>query len=283
MGKQKRREVELVVISDVHLGTYGCHAEELLKYLKSIKVKHLVLNGDIIDMWQFSKRYWPKTHTQVLKHISGLLTKNTKVTYLTGNHDENLRRFSGLRLGSFHLADKKVIALDGKRAWLFHGDVFDVTMKHSKWLARLGSVGYDMLIHLNTFINFILRLVGREKISLSKRVKDSVKKAIQFIQDFEKTAADIAISNHFDFVICGHIHQPQMREIANDHGAVMYLNSGDWVENLTALEYNAGQWKIYQYREDRIAQRTKLPKRLKDSRNNEEIFNDLVNQFITPQ
>jgi UDP-2,3-diacylglucosamine pyrophosphatase LpxH len=283
MGQNKKREVELVVISDVHLGTYGCHAEELLKYLKSIKVKHLVLNGDIIDMWQFSKSYWPKTHTQVLKHISGLLTKNSKVTYLTGNHDENLRKFSGLRLGSFHLADKKVIALDGKKAWLFHGDIFDVTMKHSKWLARLGSIGYDMLIHINTFINFLLRLMGREKISLSKRVKDSVKKAVQFIQDFEKTAADIAISNRFDFVVCGHIHQPQMRNISNGKGEVMYLNSGDWVENLTALEYNAGQWKIYNYREDEIAQRLKLPKRFKDNKNNQEIFNDLVTQFLSPQ
>jgi Uncharacterized protein conserved in bacteria len=283
MGKSKRREVDLVIISDVHLGTYGCHAEELLKYLKSIKVKHLILNGDIIDMWQFSKRYWPKTHTQVLKHITGLLTKNRKVTYLTGNHDENLRRFSGLRMGSFQLADKKVIALDGKKAWIFHGDIFDVTMKHSKWLAKLGSVGYDMLILINTFINFILTLFGREKISLSKRVKDSVKKAVQFIQDFEKTAADIAISNKFDYVICGHIHQPQMRTITTPKGEVLYLNSGDWVENLTALEYHQGAWKIYYYKEDAIAQGMKLPTRLKSNRNNDEIFNDLVNQFLSPQ
>jgi UDP-2,3-diacylglucosamine pyrophosphatase LpxH len=109
----------VVVISDVHLGTYGCHAEELLKYLKSIKIKHLILNGEIVDMWQFSKSYWPKTHTQVLRHITGLLTCSVRVTYLTGNHDENLRKFSGLRMGSFHLADKKVIALDGRRLGFF--------------------------------------------------------------------------------------------------------------------------------------------------------------------
>jgi UDP-2,3-diacylglucosamine pyrophosphatase LpxH len=135
LGKVKRREVELVVLSDIHLGTYGCHAVELLKYLKSIKPKHLVLNGDIVDMWQFSKRYWPKTHTQVIRYVMGQLTKNTRVTYLTGNHDEYLRKFSGFRLGSFHLADKKVLNLDGKRCWFFHGDVFDVTMRYSKWLA----------------------------------------------------------------------------------------------------------------------------------------------------
>ena len=268
------------MLSDIHLGTYGCHAEELLRYLKTIKVKQLILNGDIVDMWQFSKRYWPKTHTQVIRHITGLLTKNTKVTYLTGNHDEYLRKFSGFRLGSFHLADKKSMSLNGKRAWFFHGDVFDVTMKHSKWLAKLGAVGYDLLILINTFINFLLRLLGREKISLSKKVKDSVKKAVSFIQDFEKTAIDIAIDNRFDYVICGHIHQPQIRLTTTDKGSVTYLNSGDWVENLTALEYNQGQWSIYRYQDDERAKKMKLPKRLMNGKDNDEIFNDLVDQFL---
>lgn len=269
------------MLSDIHLGTYGCHAVELLKYLKSIKPKHIVLNGDIVDMWQFSKRYWPKTHTQVIRYIMGQLTKNTRVTYLTGNHDEYLRKFSGFRLGSFHLADKKVLNLDGKRCWIFHGDVFDVTMRYSKWLAKLGAVGYDLLIMLNTFINFLLRLVGREKISLSKKVKDSVKKAVSFINDFEKTAADIAIDNKFDYVVCGHIHQPQKREITTEKGSVLYLNSGDWIENLTALEYNNGEWRIYHYNEDKRAQKMKLPKRLKADKDPDEIFNDLVSQFLS--
>jgi UDP-2,3-diacylglucosamine pyrophosphatase LpxH len=270
----------LVVLSDIHLGTYGCHAVELIKYLKSIKTQHLVLNGDIVDMWQFSKRYWPKTHTQVIRHITGLLTRNTRVTYLTGNHDEYLRKFSGLKLGSLHLADKKVLTLNGRRAWIFHGDVFDVTMRYSKWLARLGANGYDTLILLNTFINFLLRLFGQEKISLSKKVKESVKKAVSFVQDFEKTAADIAIENQFDFVICGHIHQPQIREVKTIKGSVTYLNSGDWIENLTALEYNNGQWSIYRYNEDEHAKNIKLPKRLKADKDTEEIFNELVRRFV---
>ena len=272
-----------MIISDVHLGTYGCHAEELLKYLKSIKTKHLVLNGDIIDMWQFSKSYWPKTHTQVLRHITGLITKKTRVTYLTGNHDETLRKFSGFRLGGFLLADKKVLTIDGKKVWIFHGDVFDVIMKNSKWLAKLGAVGYDILILINTFINYIFKIFGREKISLSKKVKDGVKKAVKFISDFEQTAADIAISNQYDYVVCGHIHQPQIRKIKTEKGEVTYLNSGDWVENLTALEYNENKWEIYRYHDDPKAQRYKLPKRFKDNKNNEEIFSDLVSQFLIPQ
>jgi UDP-2,3-diacylglucosamine pyrophosphatase LpxH len=281
MGKARKREVELVVISDVHLGTYGCHAEELLRYLKSIKPRRLILNGDIIDIWQFSKNYWPQGHMQVIKHITGLLAKGTKVTYLTGNHDEMLRKFAGFRLGSFQIDNKKVISLQGKQAWIFHGDVFDVTMRYSKWLAKLGAIGYDTLIVINTFVNFILRLLGRGKISLSKRVKDSVKKAVSFIHDFERTASDIAISNGYDYVICGHIHHPEMKKISTDKGEVMYLNSGDWVENLTALEYHQGQWKIYRYAEDQSAQSIKISKRYKNNLDNDEIFKDLVNEFLT--
>lgn len=278
---RRKREVELVVISDVHLGTYGCHAEELLRYLKSIKPKKLILNGDIIDMWQFSKRYWPKSHMQVVKHITGLLTKNTKIVYLTGNHDEMLRKFAGFKLGSFKIDNKVVLNLNGRKAWIFHGDVFDVTMQHSKWLAKTGAIGYDTLIVINTVVNWLLTRFGREKISLSKRVKDSVKSAVKFINNFEKTAADIAIENRYDYVVCGHIHQPEMRTISTDKGEVLYLNSGDWVENLTALEFDAGQWSIYRYAEDRKAQSIKLPKRIRNTLDNDLIFKDLVNQFLT--
>src|SRR5688572_28847831 len=162
-------------------------------------------------MWQFSKRYWPASHMAVVNHITGLLAKGTKIVYLTGNHDEMLRKFKGFRLGNFQIANKKVIQVGGKSAWIFHGDVFDVTMKYSKWLAQLGAVGYDLLIIINRFVNFLLTAVGRGKISLSKKVKDGVKQAVSFINNFEKTAAEIAMSNGHDYVVCGHIHQPAMK------------------------------------------------------------------------
>jgi UDP-2,3-diacylglucosamine pyrophosphatase LpxH len=281
MAKRRKRDIELVILSDIHLGTYGCHSEELLKYLKSIRPKRLILNGDIIDMWQFSKRYWPQSHMQVVKHITGLLSKGTKVTYLTGNHDEMLRKFAGFRLGNFQIANKKVLQLGGKSAWIFHGDVFDVTMKYSKWLAKLGAVGYDTLIILNTFVNFILRVFGRGKISLSKRIKDSVKSAVKFINDFEKTAADIAIENGYNYVVCGHIHHPEMKHISTEKGEVIYLNSGDWIENLTSLEYDKGLWRLYRYNDDPIAQSIKINKRFRNQLDNDEIFRDLVNEFMT--
>ncbi|HLT75314.1 MAG TPA: UDP-2,3-diacylglucosamine diphosphatase [Ohtaekwangia sp.] len=281
MAKFRKRDVDIVIISDVHLGTYGCHAEELLRYLKSIRPKRVILNGDIIDMWQFSKRYWPVLHMQVVKHFTSLLTKNVRITYLTGNHDEMLRKFSGFKLGTLKIDNKEVLKINGKRAWIFHGDVFDVTMKYSRWLAKLGAFGYDSLILLNSFVNSCLVYLGREKISLSRRVKDSVKTAIKFIDDFEKTAADIAIDNGYDYVICGHIHRPEIRVVTTPKGQVTYLNSGDWVENLTALEFDGVSWRIYRYSDDDVASSLKLPRRISAMRDNRELFKELVDQFTS--
>lgn len=281
MAKFRKRDVDIVIISDVHLGTYGCHAEELLRYLKSIRPKRVILNGDIIDMWQFSKRYWPVLHMQVVKHFTSLLTKNVRITYLTGNHDEMLRKFSGFKLGTLKIDNKEVLKINGKRAWIFHGDVFDVTMKYSRWLAKLGAFGYDSLILLNSFVNSCLVYLGREKISLSRRVKNSVKTAIKFIDDFERTAADIAIDNGYDYVICGHIHRPEIRVVTTPKGQVTYLNSGDWVENLTALEFDGVSWRIYRYSDDDVASSLKLPRRISAMRDNRELFKELVDQFTS--
>jgi UDP-2,3-diacylglucosamine pyrophosphatase LpxH len=214
MQKKVKRRIELLVISDVHLGTYGCHAKQLLSYLRSVRPKTVILNGDIIDIWQFSKRYWPKSHMKVVKHIMTWMGKGVKIYYVTGNHDEMLRKFAGFKMGSFRIVNKVVLPLSNdKTAWFFHGDVFDVTMQHSKWLAKLGAIGYDTLILINTFANFISEKIFKKgKLSLSKKIKNSVKGAIKFINNFETTAADIGISNHYDYVVCGHIHHPEMRE-----------------------------------------------------------------------
>jgi len=244
---KKKKNVEVVVISDVHLGTYGCHAKELLSYLKSINPAVVILNGDIIDIWQFSKRYWPKSHMKVLKYLMGWISEGKEVHYITGNHDEMFRKFVDFNMGKFTIKNKVVLELDGKKAWFFHGDVFDVTMKHSKWLAKLGAVGYDSLILINRGVNNISHFFGKEKISLSKKIKDSVKSAVKFINNFEETVTTIAIDNKFDYVVCGHIHQPIIKDFASNNGSVTYLNSGDWVENLTALEYNNKKWSIYKY------------------------------------
>jgi UDP-2,3-diacylglucosamine pyrophosphatase LpxH len=277
---ETKRKLKLAVISDTHLGTYGCHAKELLAYLKSIDPETLVLNGDIIDIWQFNKRYWPKSHMKVIKHLVSLISKGKKVYYITGNHDELLRKFSGFELGSFKILDKLVLKLDGKKAWIFHGDVFDVTMQHTKWIAKLGAVGYDSLIILNRFVNWMLSSVlKREKISLSKRIKNSVKSAVMFINNFEQTAIDIAASKNYDFVICGHIHQPTIRNVNSENIELTYLNSGDWIENLSALEYNNKTWNIIRF--DELDIKKPKPEETTDQEDptTKELFNNLLENF----
>ncbi len=266
MKKANKRKVDLVVISDIHLGTYGCKAKELLKYLKSIKPATLVLNGDIIDIWQFSKRYFPNSHLKIIKYISTLLTKGTRVYYITGNHDELFRKFVGFELGELRIVNKLLLNLDGQKTWFFHGDVFDVTMEHSKWLARLGGRGYDFLIIINLLVNKISKLLGYGRISLSKKIKNSVKGAVKFVNNYEKTAVEIAMRNKYDFVVCGHIHQPKIETFKNKEGRqVTYLNSGDWVENYSSLEYNKGEWSVYYYHNDPLMQSIKTPEAAQDT------------------
>jgi UDP-2,3-diacylglucosamine pyrophosphatase LpxH len=272
-----RREIDVLVLSDIHLGTYGCHAKELVSYLKTIKPKVIILNGDIIDIWQFSKNYFPKSHLKVVKQIIGFASKGVPVHYITGNHDELLRRFVGFNLGNLFIENKIILELDGKKAWVFHGDVFDVTMQHAKWLTKLGAIGYDTLILLNRFANFILEKTGREKISLSKKIKNSVKKAVKFINDFEQICADIAIAKKYDYVVCGHIHHPEIKTITNNDGSVVYLNSGDWIENLTALEYHEGKWSIYKHehiKSDDIVEEDEL-----SQMNNKDLFQLLIKEI----
>lgn len=241
-----KRVIDIVVISDTHLGTYSSHAEYLLSYLKSIECSTLILNGDIIDMWNFSK--FKNTHVHVIRHILKMAERGTKVYYITGNHDDALRKYSGTNMGSMILEDKLILDLDGEKTWIFHGDVFDHSVKGwAKILARLGGRGYDILIWNNRLINQALKFFKKEPVSFSKKVKASVKNAVKWISDFELTAAEMAANHGFSTVICGHIHMPQSRIIQTKKGPIKYLNSGDWVENCTALEYKNGAWSIYKH------------------------------------
>lgn len=173
----QKRQVEIIVMSDMHLGTYGCHAQEIVNYLQSVSPQFLILNGDIIDGWQFSKRYFPKVHLQVIQEIFTMLTNGTRVVYITGNHDEIFRRYTDMEIGNLQLTDKIVLDINGHKTWIFHGDVFDSSTKGSaKLLAKLGGKGYDMLILINRLTNRFLKMMGKEKMSFSKAVKNSVKK-----------------------------------------------------------------------------------------------------------
>lgn len=247
-----KRKIEVLVISDIHLGTYGAHAQELNNYLKSIDPNIVIINGDWIDIWNFSVNYWPPEHTENLFLVFEFVKQGKPVYYLTGNHDEILRRYSDYKLDTFELVDELVLELDGKTHWIFHGDIFDLSVgSKAKWLARLGGRSYDYLIRFNRALNNFLLSLGRPRVSLSKMVKDNVKKIVKSsVSDFEEIACEHAIQHGYDYVLCGHIHKPQIRKVEKEDGAVIYMNSGDWIENCTALEYNDGKWEIFYYFHD---------------------------------
>jgi UDP-2,3-diacylglucosamine pyrophosphatase LpxH len=182
---------------------------------------------------------------KIVKRILTFLSKKTDVIYIPGNHDEMVRKFVGTKMGRLSIKNKAVLNLNGEKVWIFHGDAFDFTMQHSRWLVKLGAVGYDTLILLNTALNSILTFFGKSRVSFSGKIKASVKKAVSFINSFEETVAQIAVDQGFDTVICGHIHQPADKQFTFNGKSVRYLNSGDWIENLSALEYNKGEWSLY--------------------------------------
>lgn len=182
-----------------------------------------------------------------------MAASGTKVYYITGNHDEMLRRFNGTTLGNFEVRNKLLLPLDGKQAWIFHGDVFDHATRPARWLTRLGSFGYGLLMRSNRLINGMLVRLGRPRFSKSGRIKTLGEPGERQIAAFEKTVARLAIENQYEYAVCGHIHRPKKEWVETPKGKVLYMNSGDWVENLTSLEYAFKRWKLYRYSEDKLS------------------------------
>ena len=240
-----RNELDIVVISDVHLGTFGCHGSELLQYLKSIRPKILILNGDIIDSWQFDRK--PPQHEEmaIVQCLLKMSDKGTKVYYLSGNHDDISRGYSQLVDGSIALRTHLELVIDQKKYWIFHGDIFDASVIISPAIAKIGLRSYQYLITLNRFINRLRNFLGLSRLSLAHYIKQRIRKALKYIETYENIISRHAHKNEYDVVICGHIHVPAIKSMCG--GQVTYMNSGDWVENLTALEYQHQQWKIYNY------------------------------------
>jgi UDP-2,3-diacylglucosamine pyrophosphatase LpxH len=234
-----------IFISDIHLGTKFSKAKELLNFLKYNESENLILVGDIIDGWAIKRKFiWPQTHSDVIQKILKKARKGTKVTFITGNHDEFIRPFVPLILGdSLNITNElDYIGINKKKYYITHGDFFDSITMTKKWLAILGDYGYDLLLHLNSVLNFLRRKAGIQKYwSLSKYVKDSVKSSISFINDFEIVLSNHAKNKGYDGIICGHIHKAEIRNI----NSIEYLNCGDWVESCTAIvETYEGEFKI---------------------------------------
>lgn len=227
------RKHRSIWISDVHLGTRGSKAELLADFLKHNDCETLYLVGDIIDGWRLKKKiYWPQTHVNVIRRILTRSKRGTRVIYITGNHDEFLRRYSGMSFGNIYLADEYVHqSPDGSKHWVIHGDAFDSIVCNQKWLAFIGDWAYESLLKLNVVLNRARKILGMDYWSLSSYLKYKVKKAVSFISDYEKTLAYECKRRGYQGVICGHIHHPEVTMIDN----MRYANSGDWVESCSAL------------------------------------------------
>lgn len=237
-----------IVISDVHLGTEHSKTSQLADFLRTVNCETLILNGDIIDGWQLQKggrNKWKKVHTDLFKIIMKMMENfNTKVIYVRGNHDDFLDHIAPFRFSNVEIVKDYTHERHGKRYYVVHGDVFDHITSNMAWLAKLGDLGYSFLLWLNRFYNLYRANKGLPYFSLSKVVKQKVKSAVSYISDFEKELVALANARNADGIICGHIHQPDNKMIRNVH----YLNSGDWVETMSALlEHEDGTWEVYMH------------------------------------
>jgi UDP-2,3-diacylglucosamine pyrophosphatase LpxH len=228
-------KIEALFISDVHLGSKGSNANEVLEVLKKYKPKYLFLVGDIVDGWLLKRRFrWPQSHTNVLRKILSHSKSGCKVIYIPGNHDQFLREYGEFSFGNVEIHNEYI----WKNTFITHGDLYDGVVK-LKWLGVLGSVGYDMAISIDR----TLKRFGMKR-SLSKFLKNKVKEAVKFITQYEVELVRQAKKHQCEFVISGHIHHPEDRYI----DGVRYLNCGDWIENNSYITYNKGEYNVCKYK-----------------------------------
>jgi UDP-2,3-diacylglucosamine pyrophosphatase LpxH len=234
----KKIHVRSVFISDVHLGSRDCRARELLEFLTTVEADYLFLVGDIVDFWSLRRGFhWPQEHNEVLRMVLAKAKEGTRVIYVPGNHDEDIREFCGSKFGNLEIRRKYVHSTaDGREFLVMHGDEFDMAVKCGRWLARFGSAAYELMMLINRGVNLCRRAFGLPYWSLATYVKLRLGKAVRYVEDFETAAAHAARSRNLAGIICGHIHRAGVREI----DGVQYCNDGDWVESCTALVESAG-------------------------------------------
>ena len=224
---------QAIIVSDLHLGTKDSKAEEFIEFIDKNPTDLLILNGDIIDGWALNRgTKWKKQHTKVISKLLKLSNK-TRIIWIRGNHDEFIQEFIGTHLGAIEIREDYKLDINNtmESYYIFHGDVIDVFITKYKWLSKIGSVGYDFALWLNRIYNTYRKWRKLPYISISQKIKESVKVATNYVNDFEVTALSMATKKGCNGVICGHIHQPADRIINGKR----YLNSGDWIENMSAI------------------------------------------------
>ncbi|MDX2195152.1 MAG: UDP-2,3-diacylglucosamine diphosphatase [Cytophagales bacterium] len=267
-----------IVISDVHLGTKGSKAKELVRFLKLNTADILIMNGDIIDGWQLRKSgEWKRKHTRFMQRVLKMISEyDTKVYYLRGNHDDFLDQVLPLTIGNLQIIrDMSFMGANGKKYYITHGDIFDSITSKLSWLAKLGDIGYTFLLWLNRIYNEYRAKRGLPYFSLSQAIKAKVKSAVSYISSYENKLVDLAESKDCQGIICGHIHQPALKMIGN----IEYLNSGDWVETMSALveDFN-GEWSLIYFTETK---KDKLPTGDTASSDDDEEDMELPSEFLT--
>lgn len=264
-----------IVLSDVHLGTTGSKAKELVNFLKMHSCDKLILNGDIIDGWQLKKYgIWKKKHTKFIRVVMRMMEEhNTQVIYTRGNHDDFLDSFIPLALGkNFTLQRDYIHVSHGRRFLVTHGDIFDSVTTNLKWLSKLGDIGYTLLLGINKIYNQYRNYRGLPYYSLSARIKAKVKSAVSYISDYETQLVALAKDRNCAGVICGHIHQAAIKY----YGDILYLNSGDWVESLSALvEDEQGEWSLIYYNETEPKYQS-----LAEDNDGQELYNELEANLV---
>lgn len=272
-----KRNLDILVISDLHLGTYGSEADEVLAYLDTINANKIVINGDFVDIMLFNKRFWPSSHMKVIKYFLDLISQGKEIYYVTGNHDELMRKFLNFKIQNFKIVNQIVLDTDEGKVWIFHGDVFDFSIQ-TQWLTKLAGFLYDYMIIFNSWINKkIMRPLGRKRLNFSKTIKSNVKTAVQYFANFEMKAAEVAQKNGYKYVVCGHIHTPKIESFNINGEEVIYMNSGDWLESLSSLEYADNKWSIYMHK--RTEQEYKGDNDSRIEMTNKELYKDLIAEF----
>jgi len=238
-----KAHVRSIFLSDIHLGSKGCQSKLLLDFLNNNTCENLFLVGDIIDCWRLSsKLYWPQEHSNVFNKFLSMSRKGTKVYFITGNHDDFLRRYQPLQLGNIELKEEHSYeTFHNKNLLIIHGDQFDIVTTYGRHLALLGDWIYQFLLVLNRYLNSLRSRFGYGYWSLSNYLKQKVKGAVNFMSDYEINVSKECQRRGFDGVVCGHIHKAEIKDI----NSTIYMNCGDWVESCTALvEDEFGSFKI---------------------------------------
>lgn len=252
-----------IFVSDIHLGTAGCQADALLDFLRAHRSDRLYLVGDIVDLWAIARRpHFPQTHLSVIRKLLSRAEKGTEIIYLPGNHDEAIRELLPLEaFGNIRVADEWMhVTADGRRVLVLHGDRFDQVVKYARWLAWLGDIGYQLLLRANGVVNALRRRFGFGHWSLSAYAKRKVKMAVNFIGGYEEAVVRSVRERGADAVVCGHIHHPEVKDL---HG-VLYCNTGDWVESLTAVvEHMDGRLELVRWAAHAAARASK-PRRAEE-------------------